>query len=54
MIQESTGFVLRNIEKWEDWLLLVKNTEGWELRVIEIIKEDLLIKLTIREEIRSD
>ena len=54
MIQESTGFALKNTEKWEVWLQLVRNTEGWELREIEITKEDLLIKLITREEIRSD
>lgn len=54
MIQESTGSALRNTEKWEVWLPPERNTEDSEPRETETIREDLLTKPTIREEIKSN
>jgi len=54
MIQELTGYALKSTEKWEDWLLLVRNIEDLELKETEIIREDLLIKPITKEEIKSN
>ena len=51
MMLESIGFVTRNTEKWEVWLQLVRNIEVLELKEIEIIREDHLLRLITREEI---
>ena len=48
--QESTGSAKRSTEKWEVSLLLVRNIEVSEPRVTEITREDLLSRLTTREE----